>query len=175
MTDASVVVRQALPADLSALAALAARTFPLACPPHTTPENIERHIRERLSETAFAADMADTATEFEVADQGGDLVGFTMTVASCPPPDGDGGVNPMELRRIYVDADRHGAGVGGRLMGSALERAGRAGHDVVWLGTNQHNGTAIAFYRRHGFEVIGVKTFVVGDSVEEDFVMARSV
>lgn len=98
-----------------------------------------------------------------------------MLVADVPPPDGDGGQRPMELRRIYVHPDWHGHAVGSALMTDALEQAREANHDVVWLGTNELNGRAIAFYRRHGFEVIGSKTFQVGQSIECDHVMARAL
>jgi ribosomal protein S18 acetylase RimI-like enzyme len=80
-------------------------------------------------------------------------------------------VNPIELRRIYVDEP--GSGAATALMRTALDRA--RGHDVIWLGTNQLNTRAIRFYAKHGFEIVGNRTFLVGGVEEADYVMARTV
>ena len=45
-----MTVDPAAPTDLTELAALAAQTFPLACPPSVTPENIAAFIAQNLSE-----------------------------------------------------------------------------------------------------------------------------
>ena len=175
MVQSPVIVRVVRPDEIDELSLLAVRTFPLACPPHTTAEDIARHVSTMLSPRAFAADLASEAVLIEVADSGDSLVGFTMLVSDCPPPDGPSGARPMELRRIYVDQDWHGTGVGHLLMASALDRARALDHDQVWLGTNQMNTSAIAFYRREGFQITGSKTFRVGGAVEHDHVLTRGL
>lgn len=168
-------IRAATVADAEAIAALAAATFPLACPPHTTPADIAEHIEQRLSATAITAELRDAAVQYRLAEVSGDLVGYTMLVSDVPPPDGPGGEHPMELRRIYVHEKWHGHAVGAALMSDALQCAAARGHDVVWLGTNELNERAITFYRRHGFAVSGSKTFRVGQALECDYVMSRNV
>ncbi len=42
------MIDAATPDDADALAALAAVTFPLACPPHTTPDAITQFIAQKL-------------------------------------------------------------------------------------------------------------------------------
>lgn len=172
MDTAAVIVRLVQPDEVDDLSRLAARTFPLACPPHTTAEDMALHISTRLSPQAFAADLASPEVTVEVADSPHGLIGFTMLVGQCPPPDGPSGARPMELRRIYVDEEWHGTGVGHLLMDSAVERARALDHDQLWLGTNQMNEAAISFYRRHGFQITGAKTFRVGGAVENDHVMS---
>ena len=44
-----MTARRATPADAQTLAALAARTFPLACPPHTPPDAMAEHIATSLA------------------------------------------------------------------------------------------------------------------------------
>ncbi len=171
----AVTIRRADVSDSQLLSDFAALTFPLACPPHTTADDIQRHIATRLSRAAFEADLADAATVCDLAQYGGQVVGYTMLVGDVAPPDGDGGASPMELRRIYVHPDWHGRGVADALVAESLRHALVQGHDVVWLGTNEMNDRAVAFYRKHGFEVVGSKTFRVGTAVEHDHVMARAV
>jgi ribosomal protein S18 acetylase RimI-like enzyme len=40
---------------------------------------------------------------------------------------------------------------------------------------NRENGRAQRFYRKHGFEITGTKTFRLGASLEHDYVMVRPV
>ncbi len=165
--------RLATPDDAEAIARLAARTFPLACPPTTTQENIEAHIRGELNVERFREQMA-TAT-FLVVDAGdGEVCGYAM-IATEPPPIDHDWRNPAELRRIYVDADQHGQGVAASLMRMSLELAAQAGHDWLWLGTNMDNARALRFYEKSGFRIVGERTFRVGPSVESDYVLARPV
>lgn len=160
--------RPATPADAEALARLAARTFASACPPHTPPDAIEAHIATELSAQRFLEHMSHA--RFYVVDEGQELSGYLM-LAFDDPPIPTAWTNPIELRRIYVDVP--GGGVAGALMRTALEQA--RGHDVIWLGTNRLNARAIRFYRKHGFAIVGNRTFTVGGVAEADYVMARTV
>ena len=83
--------------------------------------------------------------------------------------------NPAELRRIYVDADRHSTGVAAELMQASLDFVRHTGHDWIWLGTNEANTRAVRFYEKYGFRIVGKRTFCVADSIECDHVLARPV
>lgn len=160
--------RPATPADARALARLASRTFPSACPPHTPREAIEAHIATELTAEKFLGHIANAL--IFVTDDGPELSGYVMLAFDSPPIETDWR-NPIELRRIYVDVP--GSGTAGVLMATALEQA--AGHDVIWLGTNQLNTRAIRFYEKYGFEIVGKRTFTVGGVDEADYVLARNV
>lgn len=168
-------VRRAGAADAETLSGIAALTFPLACPPHTTAADIAHHIASRLNAAAFEVDLADPDTQMFLAESDGEPIGYLMLVGHFAPPVSAPGTSPMELRRIYVHPDWQGKGVADELVAVAVGTARERDHDLVWLGTNQMNERAIAFYRRHGFEVVGTKTFRVGEAVEEDYVMVRPV
>ncbi len=115
-------VRPAGPEDAEAIARLAARTFPLACPDHTPPAAIEAHIANELNADRFREHMA-TAT-FLVVDAEPEVRGYVM-LSTEPPPIPTRWHNPIELRRIYVDASEHGRGVAAALMLASLQVAGR--------------------------------------------------
>ena len=55
----------------------------------------------------------------------------------------------------------------------AVHRAANGGARCVWLGVNQNNQRAQRFYGKHGFTIVGTKTFTVGAALENDFVMVR--
>ena len=164
-------VRAATAGDAPAIADLAARTFILACPPGVPQEAIDIHVEERLSERQFANDIA-THELFVAAEP--EIVGYVMNVAGAPPIDVDW-THPVELRRIYVDEHLHGSGTADALMVASLESAAAGGNDWIWLGTNRENARALRFYRKHGFEIVGEKSFELGGTVQSDYVLARRV
>jgi ribosomal protein S18 acetylase RimI-like enzyme len=81
----------------------------------------------------------------------------------------------VELSKMYVLPDGHGAGVSAALMAAALDAARGLGAACMWLGVNQENERAQRFYAKHGLVVGGTKTFRLGDGVENDYVMVRPV
>lgn len=165
-----VRVRRANTDDAAAISRLAARTFALACPPTTSEADIAAHIANELNEQRFRELMAQA--EFHVVDAEGEVCGYIMVVQN-PPPIDTAWQRPLELRRFYVDADQQGRGIADALMDTAISVAVQLGSDWIWLGTNVHNQRAIRFYRKHGFEIVGERTFTVGDSLESDHLLAR--
>jgi ribosomal protein S18 acetylase RimI-like enzyme len=43
------------------------------------------------------------------------------------------------------------------------------------LGVWEHNPRALAFYKRWGFEIVGRQAFLLGQDLQQDFVMVRPV
>jgi len=151
-------------ADADELAAIAAATFPLACPPSADPGDIAACITENLSAERFAMYLGDPQRCVLAARHGGRIIGYAMLIR------GDADV---ELSKIYVLADHHRSGAAAALMDAGLAWAIENGARAVWLGVNQNNERATAFYRKHGFAVTGTRTFRLGSSLEDDFVMVR--
>ena len=76
---------------------------------------------------------------------------------------------------FYVVADWHGRGVAKELMTAALEEMKVRGTDVVWLGVWEKNPRAIAFYQKLGFTEIGEHSFLLGNDLQRDVIMARDL
>jgi ribosomal protein S18 acetylase RimI-like enzyme len=166
-------------ADLAELADVAARTFPLACPPSATADNITAFIAENLSQARFAEYLADPDRAVLIARDGGRIVGYAILIRGIGD-DADVAravtVEPaVELSKMYVLPDAHGAGASAALMTAALDRARELGAATVWLGVNQNNQRAQRFYAKHGFSVAGTKTFRLGGGLENDYVMVRTL
>ena len=179
---ASHAIRRAGPEDAAALARVAAITFPLACPPHTTPEAIADFIATNLTEARFDEYLADPARELlllevELDDGDAATAGYAMVVHTAPSdPDviaAIGAGPTTELSKIYVMPGHHGSGLAGELMDAAVALAVAHGSPTIWLGVNQENVRANRFYGKHGFQIAGPKRFLVGDRYEEDFVRMR--
>jgi len=164
-------------AELPELADVAARTFPLACPPSVTPENIVAFIDENLSEARFRGYLADPDRVVLAAREDGRMVGYVMLIRGVLDDDDVQRAVPLrpavELSKMYVLPGSHGAGVSAALMAAALHRAAELGARCVWLGVNQQNQRAQRFYTKHGFSINGTKTFRLGTGIENDYVMVR--
>jgi ribosomal protein S18 acetylase RimI-like enzyme len=60
-------------------------------------------------------------------------------------------------------------------MQACLDEAKQNHCDVIWLDVWERNPRAIAFYRKWGFVQVGTQTFQLGDDLQNDWIMARSV
>ena len=183
-----IEIRTAGATDAAALAELAAATFALACPPHTTAEAIAVFLRDVLAEGNFHAYLANPDRLILVAEEPvepgepgepGVLLGYTMLVFA-EPTDADVraaiGIRPTaELSKCYLRAEAHGTGAAAALMTATLDAARERGATGSWLGVNQENARAIRFYEKNGFVTVGEKRFLVGERYEDDYVLERAL
>lgn len=173
----SHTIRKATADDAGALAELAAVTFPLACPPSSSPADVAAHLAGTLSERHFDAYLADPEVTVLVIDVDGALLGYSLLV-DRPAQDPDVAdsltlLPSTELSKCYVHPDHHGLGASAELMRASLQAATSAGSAGMWLGVNDQNARAVRFYEKSGFRKVGTKTFKLGSAVEHDFVMER--
>jgi ribosomal protein S18 acetylase RimI-like enzyme len=175
----AIAVTAAVEADLAEIADVAARTFPLACPPSVTPQNIIAFIDENLSQARFRDYLADPNRAVLAARDEGRIVGYVMLIRGVPDDDDVQQAVTLrpavEVSKLYVLPDSHGAGISAALMTAALQHAGDLEAKCVWLGVNQLNQRAQRFYTKHGFTINGTKTFRLGAGIEKDYVMVRPV
>ncbi|MCS5716882.1 GNAT family N-acetyltransferase [Herbiconiux sp. CPCC 205763] len=172
-------VRTARLEDAGIVSAVAAETFEMACPPSTAPAAIAAFIAENLSDARFAGYLSDPERSVILADVDGEIAGYTMLIGGEPTDQAVAaavaGRPTVELSKCYVRENFHGFGVASALMTASIEGAERSGAASVWLGVNQQNARAIRFYEKSGFRKVGVKQFLVGDELHDDFVFERAL
>ncbi|UPW11336.1 GNAT family N-acetyltransferase [Gordonia terrae] len=184
VTDTTEVVVEVVtdPAAAGGVAEVAAITFPLACPPHASPADIDEFVAANLRESNFRAHITDPRADVLVARDGvgGPILGYALVMHTEPAhPDVCAVVTERpvsEVSKMYVLRDHHsrqGATPSHLLMGAAIERARSHGSTRIWLGVNQLNARAQRFYTKMGFERVGVKTFTLGESTEHDYVFTQ--
>jgi ribosomal protein S18 acetylase RimI-like enzyme len=174
-----VRVAPAVPADIDELAAVAAETFPLACPPTTRAEDIASFIAANLSARQFAEYLRDQTRAVFVARQNSRILGYAMVIHRPPvDPDVRRAVtddSAAELSKIYLLPGGHGGPAAAALLDAVFDQARARGAGCIWLGVNQKNARAQRFYTKHGFTVKGSKTFQLGAGIEDDYVMMRTL
>lgn len=165
-------VRPATDADAGTVARLAERTFREAFGAQNPPDEMERHCREHFGAAIQAREIADAGRVTLLMEVHGEPAGFAQLRWDAPP-DCVAGAAPGEIQRFYLLQAFHGAGLAAALMDACFEVLRHRGSDVAWLGVWEENPRAIAFYRKRGFDEVGRKTFLLGDDVQRDLVMAR--
>ncbi|WP_346768814.1 GNAT family N-acetyltransferase [Crystallibacter degradans] len=192
LLPANALVRQATADDAAALADLAAATFPLACPPVMTEDDINGYIAEHLTEVRFGSYITTAertvlvlevsnvdAGDAPAAGTGGRLVGYSMLIHT-PPLDVEVQaaltLRPTSmLSKFYIRADAHGSGLSHRLMDATLSAAAENGSRAVWLSVSEENVRAQKFYAKNGFRTVGGMNFPTGRLILRDFVLERAV
>ncbi|BCY06039.1 N-acetyltransferase [Actinoplanes sp. L3-i22] len=172
-------MRHATHGDEQPLHALATLTFGLACPPGTTEADITAFIATNLSAERFAGYLADPGRILLLAHDDDRPVGYSMLVRG-PIADPDvaavvDATTSVELSKFYLLAERHGSGAAHALMTATLAEAAATGAETCWLGVNQQNARAARFYTKHGFDIVGVKRFLVGAEWHDDHIRQRKL
>lgn len=168
------IVRIATIDDVVPLAELCARSFYDTYAAENTPENMKAYMTAAFGVEQQSAELADPACIFLMAELEGVAAGYAkMQMGNAP--DCVTGANPIELARIYADKAWIGKGVGSALMQACLDESHQQGYETIWLGVWERNLRGQAFYHKWGFVQVGTQVFQLGDDVQNDFVLARSV
>jgi ribosomal protein S18 acetylase RimI-like enzyme len=167
-------IRYATMADKTLLAELGARTFQETFATDNTPENMAAYIAASFSPDKQLAELADPSSVFLIAEVGGSAVGYAR-LRTGRPPAGITGFQPIEIVRLYALKEWIGRGIGATLMTACLSEAEQRGCDVVWLDVWERNLRARKFYRQWGFVEVGTQLFQLGDDLQNDLLMQRSL
>ena len=81
----------------------------------------------------------------------------------------------MEILNLAVDPDDRGRGVGGALLGMAIEYGRASGSRRIFLEVRESNRAAQRFYDRHGFAVYGRRARYYTHPEEDALLMVWAV
>jgi diamine N-acetyltransferase len=166
-----MIIRPATASDAPALAAFGDKTF-FDTFGHLYPQSDADFFRaQRFSLQQTLADIGTDGRYIQLAFDGEHLIGFLDCGAlglpiEAPNPPG------LELYRLYVDVCAKGTGLAQTLMNMAIDWARTNAAAILYLGVYHDNARAIAFYRKFGFEIIGAYQFKVGNTLDDERIMA---
>lgn len=167
----AVRVRDANPADLTALAALSRKTFTDKFGQIYDPADLEQFLEDSHSETVYRKWLADPAIFIRVAeDDAGALAAYLL----CSPltlPAKEALPGAMELKRLYVDSSLQGRGLGSKFIEEAISWARKHGAPELYLSVFSGNDGAQRLYVRLGWEKVGEFFFPVGQHQDLEFLM----
>ena len=174
MSETNLKIRRGTVEDAATLAPLAVKIFndTFAAHPLNKPEDMQSYIAEFMSIAAFEKELADEDSTFFIAETDGEMVGYAKlkenSVEDCVSDE-----NPIELCRLYVAQEFHGAGIAQKLMNECFVEANRKNFQTMWLGVWEFNFRAQKFYEKLGFSKVGKHIFQLGFDAQTDFVMEK--
>ena len=170
-----IAIRLATPGDADALSLVGGATMLETYADKVPGPDIVAHCMLRHSAATYAAWLADPATTTWLAETaGGAAVGYLVLMpATLPEPNPH--ADDLEVLRIYLLSRFQGTGIGHQLMNRAIAEMRHRGKRQLVLGMMKANTRALAFYRRQGFQEIGARTFYVGRSIFDDYVLGLMV
>lgn len=167
------MLRDASEADIPAISRLASEAFIAKFGHLYRPEDLAAFLDESLSEPAIAAELANPARVYQLAEGPDGLLGYCKIGLTCGFPDHARGQKVMELKQLYTAPDATGQGIGAALMDWAMAQFAARGADEVQISVYAENHGAHRFYARYGFGKVADITFRVGDHIDPEFLFAR--
>ena len=165
----NIELRRATISDAALIAQISRRTFVETYAQFNTPQNMELFMEQQFAEQKLVGQVLDTRHIFLLAFDGNIPAGYIFLKKD------ENNTDAMEVARLYMCAGFIGKGVGRSLMNAAIGVAKELGKKKIWLGVWEHNQRAIRFYQRAGFTRTGQQNFLLGEDLQNDWVMERPI
>lgn len=170
-----LTLRPAIPADIPALCRLGRDSFVAKFGHLYRPEDLAAFLAQTYSPEAIAAELADPARRYCLAETDGRLAGYCkLAIPSTLAPHGTAR-RPIEIKQLYTDPARTSRGIGAALMDWALAEAHEQGADAIQLSVWSGNAGAQRFYARYGFVKTADIDFWVGSQRDEEFLFTLNL
>jgi len=172
-----ITIRQANEADISLLADIGRQTFYDAFKDNnSSQENFEKYLVEAFDLQKTTNDFHTNTNLFLLAEnEKKEAVAYAKLRWDGRRDNLIPHKNYIEVERIYVQKNYWSMGIGKLMMEDIFDLARRREYECVCLSVYEENAAAIRFYRRLGFQDVGVVIFELGDVVERDILMMRNV
>jgi ribosomal protein S18 acetylase RimI-like enzyme len=133
---------------------------------------MEIFLNTQFTRGRLMLEVGTPGKTFLLAEEGDKIAGY-VKLNENRHPENVGSKNALEVARLYVVKSMIGKGVGAILMKTIIDIAAKGGKDTLWLGVWKENKRAISFYEKWGFKVFDQCDFVLGNDVQEDWLMKK--
>lgn len=172
-----IFIRIATKKDAELIANLSRETFYNTFAAVNSKKDMDKFMNESFNKEKLVAEVDAPGNIFLLAYTGNEsssrVIGYARLRENNNPEELKG-LPTLEIARIYVVTDSIGKGVGRELMQRSLDIAKEKDKQFVWLGVWEKNQKAIDFYSKWGFEKFSDHQFILGDDVQNDWLMKRS-
>ncbi len=169
-----IVIRLAKPDDAEALSDFSREAFYETFAPFNTKENMDKFMNEQFTRDGLIREVGAAGNTFLIALQENELVGYAK-LSDGKAPVSLNGISSIEIARIYAATKMIGKGIGSQLIRECMTIAKQWNREVIWLGVWEQNLAAIEFYHKWGFEKFGDHAFILGDDVQNDWLMKKVI
>jgi ribosomal protein S18 acetylase RimI-like enzyme len=174
MNKTDIIIRPATETDAELIADISRQTFYDSFVEYNTKENMDKFMNEQFTREKLIEEITQPWHAFFLAFLNDEPVGYVKLRDSSVPLKLHG-QSCLEIARIYSVQKTIGRGVGKKLMQTCHDIAKQKGKKILWLGVWEANQRAIDFYTKWGFEKFGDQKFVLGDDIQTDWLMKKSI
>lgn len=174
MEHLEVKIHQAGIDELEELQQISRTTFTETFSVHNSEENMRNYLRDNLSLEKLGEELNNPESSFYFAEMKDQVIGYLKLNVGAAQNEWKENTG-LEIERIYVLKEYHGLTIGQLLFEKAISIAKSTEMQYVWLGVWEKNERAIAFYTKNGFKVVDQHLFKLGDDVQTDYLMKRTL
>jgi ribosomal protein S18 acetylase RimI-like enzyme len=168
----NLTIRKASKADAELIATISRQTFYETFAAQNNPEDIEKFMNEQFTQPALMEEVGAEGNTFLLAYLENEIAGYVRLREGEMVPELKSN-NIIEIARLYAVTHMIGKGIGKALMQAAIDVAKEKGKEIIWLGVWEKNSRAISFYQQWGFEKFGVHDFILGNDIQQDWLMKK--
>lgn len=168
-----MVIRHATLEDASLIADISRRTFYDTYAEHNTKSNMEKFMNEQFTHENLQSEVTEPGNTFLLAFYDSELAGYARLRET--ETEIFKNKNAIEIARIYATKNFIGKGIGKELIQKCIEVAKEKHSEIIWLCVWEKNERAIDFYIKCGFAKCGKQNFILGDDVQQDWLMKRNL
>ena len=169
-----ITIRPCRMSDLETLCAIGRETYDETFRSMNTQETMDRYLAEAFDVKKIRSELENENSRFYFLYADGDLAGY-LKVNFAPAQSDLNDPDSLEIERVYVKRAYKGKGLGKTLIDFAIRLAQEANKRYAWLGVWEKNEAAIAFYMKMGFEEAGRHSFRMGDELQSDWILKKSL
>lgn len=169
-----ISIRKIYKEEAALIADLSRTTFYETFAAQNTEADMEKFMREQFSRETLIGDAQQAGHYFMLAHYQDEPAGYVKLKEGISYPAFEGR-SSLEIARIYALKNMIGKGIGAALMQASIDYAIKAGKQLIWLGVWEKNERAIAFYQRWGFEKFGEHDFLLGNDLQRDWLMMKTL
>lgn len=165
-----ITIRYATKDDAELIADISQQTFYDSFIADNTEEDMQKFLTEQFTKGRLMLEVGSPQNIFLLAHIGDGVAGYVKLREGKMPKE-LGNANALEIARIYCTTSCIGKGVGKALMQKCIDIAKEKGKQIIWLGVWEKNSRAIDFYTKWGFQKFGEQDFLLGNDVQNDWLM----
>ncbi|WP_309119273.1 GNAT family N-acetyltransferase [Paenibacillus sp.] len=160
--------------DLSKLQDVSVKTFTETFKDHNSAENLNAYLERALNLKQLEKELSNPLSHFYFVYFNDEVAGYLKVNINDAQTEVMGD-ETLEIERIYLKNKFQKHGLGKYLLNKAIETAVEHDKKKIWLGVWEYNENAIAFYKKMGFVQTGRHSFNMGDEVQIDFIMTKTL
>lgn len=164
--------------DASLLTALGEETFIETYQNKTMPEDVKAnmylYVSQTFTENIIASHLKNENITYLIAMEENLTLGYTKLVRYHSPEQYED-KKVIQLEKIYVRKSAQGKQIGKALMDKSLEIAKNENFDLMWLCVWEVNLQAVNFYKKQGFEHVGLYPFQMGEQIDMDWLLVKQL